>query len=56
MSSNIPNLEILKSFTSKADAGSLENEHFLMPIYLVSGIDLGRVSDLPVFLRREVRD
>jgi hypothetical protein len=55
MSSNIPTLEILKSFTSKADAGSLENEHFLMPIYLVSGIDLGRVSDLPVFLRRDVR-
>jgi len=56
MSSNIPNLDILKSFTSKAGAGSLENEHLLMPIYLVSGIDLGRVSDLPVFLRRDVRD
>jgi hypothetical protein len=55
MSSNIPNLEILESFTSKADAGSLDNEHLLMPIYLVSGVDLGRVSDLPVFLRRDVR-
>lgn len=55
MSSNIPNLDILKSFTSKANAGSTENEHLLMPIYFVSGIDLGRVSDLPVFLRREER-
>lgn len=56
MSRNIPNLEILNSFTSKADSGSVENEHMLMPIYLVTGIDLGRVSDLPVFLRRDVRD
>lgn len=56
MSRNIPNLEILKSFTSKADSGSVENEHMLMPIYLVSGIDIGRVSNLPVFLRRDVRD
>ncbi|PXA05594.1 hypothetical protein DDZ13_01595 [Coraliomargarita sinensis] len=55
ISSNIPNLEILESFISKADAGSLENEHLLMPIYLVSGVELGRVSDLPVFLRRDVR-
>lgn len=55
MSRNIPNLDILKSFTSKADAGSLENEHLLMPIYLVSGVELGRVSNLPVFLRRDVR-
>lgn len=55
MSSNIPNLEILKSFTSKADSGSIDNEHLLMPIYLVTGINLGRVSDLPVFLRRDVR-
>lgn len=55
MSSNIPNLDILKSFTSKADSGSVENEHLLMPIYLVSGINLGRVSNLPAFLRRDVR-
>lgn len=55
MHRDIKSLEILESFTSNADAGSTENEHFLMPIYLVSGIDLGRVSDLPVFLRREVR-
>jgi hypothetical protein len=55
MSSNIANLEILKSFTSKANAEGLENENLLMPIYLVSGIDLGRVTDLPIFLRRDVR-
>lgn len=56
MSSNIPNIDILESFISNAGAESLENEHILMPIYLVSGIDLGRVSDLPIFLRRDVRD
>ena len=56
MSSNIPNLEILNSFISKADSEGAENEHILMPYYLVSGIDLGRVSKLPAFLRRDVRD
>ena len=56
MSSNIPNLEILNSFISKADAEGAANEHVLMPIYLTSGIDLGRVSQLPAFLRRDVRD
>ncbi len=56
MSSNIPNLEILQSFTSQADSEGSENEHLLMPIYLVSGIDLGRVDKLPAFLRRDVRD
>ncbi len=56
MSSNIPNLEILNSFISKADSEGAENEHILMPIYLTSGIDLGRVSKLPAFLRRDVRD
>lgn len=56
MSSNIPNLDILNSFISKADSEGAVNEHVLMPIYLTSGIDLGRVSDLPAFLRRDVRD
>ncbi|MGZ0656668.1 hypothetical protein ACWPKO_06525 [Coraliomargarita sp. W4R53] len=56
MSSNIPNLDILNSFVAKADAEGAENEHILMPIYLVSGIDMGRVSKLPAFLRRDVRD
>jgi hypothetical protein len=58
MSSSIRSLEILNSFISKADSGSVENEHKLMPIYLVAGtgVDMGRVSDLPVFLRRDVRD
>lgn len=55
MSRNISNLEILNSFTAKANSESLQNDHLLMPIYLVSGIDLGRVSNLPVFLRRDVR-
>ena len=58
MSSNIPNLDILNSFISKADAEGAGNEHVLMPIYLLSGsgVDLGRVSQLPAFLRREVRN
>jgi hypothetical protein len=56
MSSNIPNLDILNSFISKADSEGSDNEHVLMPYYLVSGIDLGRVSKLPAFLRRDVRD
>jgi len=56
MSSNIPNLDILNSFLSKAESEGADNEHLLMPIYLVSGIDLGRVSDLPAFLRRDVRE
>ncbi len=56
MSSNIQNLEILNKFISNADSEGADNEHILMPIYLTSGIDLGRVSKLPAFLRRDVRD
>jgi hypothetical protein len=56
MSSNIPNLEILNSFISKAESEVMDNEHVLMPYYLVSGIDLGRVSQLPAVLRRDVRN
>jgi hypothetical protein len=57
MSRNIPNLDILNSFVSKADSEGAENEHVLMPIYLVApGIDLGRISDLPAFLRRDLRE
>jgi hypothetical protein len=56
MSRNIPDLNILNSFTSRADAEGAANEHLLMPIYLVNGLDdIGRVSDLPAFLRRDVR-
>jgi hypothetical protein len=57
MSGNIPNLDILKSFVSRADAEGGVNEHFLTPIYLMTGDpELGRVSDLPAFLRRDVRN
>jgi hypothetical protein len=56
MSSNISNLEILQSFISRANADGSVNDHILMPIYLVSGIDLGRVDSLPIFLRRDVRE
>ena len=56
MSSSIPNLDILNSFISKAESEGTDNEHALIPYYLVSGIDLGRVSQLPTVLRREVRN
>lgn len=56
ISDTIPNLEILQSFLSKANSEGAVNEHLLMPIYLVSGTDLGRVSDLPIFLRKDVRE
>ncbi|NBB79421.1 MAG: hypothetical protein GVY36_08250 [Verrucomicrobia bacterium] len=53
MSRNISNAEVLNSFISRADSDGSVNEHLLMPIYLVSGTDLGRVSNLPTFLRRD---
>lgn len=56
MSTNIPNLEVLNSFTSRAESEAGVNDDLLMPIYLVSGIDLGRVSDQPTYLRRDVRE
>jgi hypothetical protein len=57
MSSNIPNLDILNSFVSRADAEGGINEHLLTPIYLMTGDpELGRVSDLPAFLRRDVHN
>ena len=57
MSGNIPSLEILNSFVSRADAEGSVNEHYLTPIYLMTGdSELGRVSDLPAFLRRDFRN
>lgn len=56
MSSNIPNIDVLNSFIAKANADGIANEHFLTPIYLMTGDpELGRVSDLPAFLRRDTR-
>ncbi len=55
MSGNIPNLDILNSFISQAESGSGATKDLLMPIYLVEGADLGRVTNLPVFLRREAK-
>lgn len=52
---NITSPEILESFLSKANSEGRDNEHLLMPIYLTYGMDLGSVSKLPVFLRRDVR-
>jgi len=56
MSSNISNLEILEKFISNAEDKGSDNEHLLMPIYLTPGDRIGRVDDLPVFLRRDVED
>lgn len=56
MSSNIPNLDSLNRFVSLANSEGGSNDHILMPIYLVSGVDLGRVDKLPAFLRRDNRD
>ncbi|MFW6218278.1 MAG: hypothetical protein ACOC4K_04715, partial [Verrucomicrobiota bacterium] len=56
MSGNIPNLEILEKFISNANSEGAVNEDKLMPIYLVPGDRIGRVRDLPIFLRRDVRD
>ena len=55
MSSSITSPDVLNSMVSRADSEGADNEHLLMPIYLVSGVDLGRVRDLPTFLRRDVR-
>lgn len=55
MSTNIPNIEILNSFTNRANSELGANEHLLMPIYLVTGADIGRVERLPVFLRRDAQ-
>lgn len=56
ISGSIANLEVLETFIAKANTGSVKNDHLLMPIYLVNAVNLGRVSNLPVFLRRDVRD
>lgn len=56
ISGSIANLEILETFKSEADSGSVKNDDLLMPIYLVSGVNLGRVTNLPVFLRRDVKN
>lgn len=58
MSGNIPNLEILNSFISRAEGDGVKNEHLLMPYYLLQGtnVDAGSVSNLPTFLRKDTRD
>ena len=52
MSQEIKSLDVLNSFKAQA-AG--KNEHLLLPIYLTPAAYHGRVSDLPIFLRRDVR-
>lgn len=56
ISSGITSADMLGSFVSKAESEGSANEHLLMPIYLTSGVDLGRVSRLPTFLRRDTRE
>ncbi|HAV12426.1 MAG TPA: hypothetical protein DCX06_02865 [Opitutae bacterium] len=54
MSSNIPNLDILNKFISNATSSS-DTEHLLTPIYYAPSEARERVSKLPTFLRRDVR-
>lgn len=55
MSSSISNQTILDSLLSKANSEGADNDHILMPVYYAPAGNLGRISDLPVFLRRDVR-
>ena len=55
MSRSISNPTILDSFLSKADSEGADNDHILMPVYYAPAGNLGRISDLPLFLRRDVR-
>jgi hypothetical protein len=45
----------LPNFVSKADSEGAENDHILMPVYHTPVEYRGKVSDLPIFLRRDVR-
>ena len=56
MSRSVKNQSILDSLLSKANSEGADNDHILMPIYYAPAGNLGRVSDLPVFLRRDVRE
>ncbi|MGJ8654056.1 MAG: hypothetical protein ACSHX8_12350 [Opitutaceae bacterium] len=56
MSSNIRDLNVLKSFVTNAESKGKDNEHILMPVYYAPAEFLGRVSKLPTFLRRDVRE
>lgn len=56
ISDSIPNLQVLQSFLAKAKEGAASNEFFLLPIYYTPSEFWGRVSDLPLFLRRDPRD
>ena len=55
MSSSITNQTILDSFLSKANSEGADHDHILMHVYYAPAGNLGRISDLPVFLRRDVR-
>ena len=45
----------LANFVSKADSEGADNDHILMPVYHTPVEYRGKVSDLPIFLRRDVR-
>ena len=56
-SSSITNAKILESFIKNAESNGSVNEFILTPLHLLApGVDVGRVSDLPTFLRREPRN
>jgi hypothetical protein len=56
ISGQIQDLKVLQSFLAKAGEEAAKNESILMPSYLTPGQFLGRVEDLPQFLRRDPRD
>ena len=56
ISDQIKNLQVLQSFLTQAEAGSAVNDSILMPIYYAPNEFWGQVDDLPLFLRRDVRD
>ncbi|WP_269526778.1 hypothetical protein [Coraliomargarita parva] len=45
----------LNTFVSKADSEGEANKDLLMPIYLAPSTAYGRISNLPLILRRDVR-
>jgi len=48
--------EVALSMKTKAEAEGDKNAHILMPVYYAPVQYLGQIEDLPVFLRRDVRE
>lgn len=55
-SSKLREDSVLASMKTKADSEAEANEHILMPSYYAPAEYVGRADDLPIFLRKDVRD